>query len=57
MNLIPDYLSLWEMRWPLGRFEKVRSVPGQITVLLADALITGAIIRVGVNETLWKPRA
>ncbi len=46
INIIPDYLSLFETRWVLQRFEKVRSFSGQSLVLLLDTFFTGAIISV-----------
>ncbi len=46
INIIPDYLSLFETRWLLQRFEQVRSFFGQSLVLLLDAFFTGAIISV-----------
>ncbi len=53
INILPDYLSLWETRWLLQKFAAVRSVFGQLLVLFADALITGAIIFWGINAYLW----
>ena len=49
INIVPDYLSLFETRWLLKRFERVRSVIGQLGVLVADAVITGAIIWLAIN--------
>lgn len=49
VNVIPDYVSLFETRWLLKRFERVRSVAGQLAVLAADAVFTGAIIWVAIN--------
>ncbi len=44
INIIPDYLSLIETRWVLHRFERVRSFPLQIVLLLVDLVFTAAII-------------
>jgi len=49
INIIADYVSLFETRWLLRRFERVRSVPGQLGVLAADAVFTGTIIWLGIN--------
>ncbi|MEM1131005.1 MAG: sel1 repeat family protein [Pseudomonadota bacterium] len=49
VNIIPDYLSLYETRWLLGRFARVRSVPGQLGILALDAVFTGAIIWGGIT--------
>lgn len=49
INVVPDYLSLYETRWLLKRFERVKSVLGQVAVLLADAAFTGAIILISIN--------
>ncbi len=48
INILPDYLSLFETRWLLKRFEKVTSIPGQLAVLVADAVFTGTIILIGI---------
>ncbi len=49
INVVPDYISLFETRWLLRRFERVKSVLGQVGILFADALLTGAIIWLGIN--------
>ena len=49
VNIIPDYLSLFETRWLLKRFERVRSGIGQMAVLIADAVFTGAIIWIAIT--------
>ena len=49
INIVADYVSLFETRWLLRRFERVTSVPGQLGVLAADAVFTGAIIWLGIN--------
>lgn len=53
INIIPDYLSLFETRWLLKRFERVKSVLGQLGVLVADAVFTGAIIWLAINAFQW----
>ena len=55
INIVPDYVSLFETRWLLKRFERVKSVLGQLGVLFADAVFTGAIIWLGINAfQLWR---
>lgn len=49
INVIPDYISLYETRWLLNRFEHVHSFIGQLCVLVVDALLTGLIIWVGIS--------
>jgi hypothetical protein len=44
INLVADYVSLLETRWLLTQVHRVRSVAGQIAILIVDALVTGAII-------------
>lgn len=44
VNLVADYISLLETRWLLGRLQHVRSVWLQILALLADLVISAAII-------------
>lgn len=44
VNLVADYVSLLETRWLLGQMHRVRSVPLQALALLADFLISVAII-------------
>ena len=48
INIIPDYISLYETRLLLKIFEKVTNPIAQLLVLVADALLTGAIIFVGI---------
>lgn len=48
INIIPDYISLYETRWLLKRFEQVRNPLGQLAVLAVDAVVTGTIIFSGV---------
>lgn len=49
INIVADYLSLFETRWLLRRFQHVRSVFGQLGMLVADALLTAAIIWLFIN--------
>lgn len=53
LNLVPDYLSLFETRWLLKRFEKVQSFFGQLGVLLVDAIFTGSIILIAIYVFQW----
>lgn len=53
INVVPDYLSLFETRWLLRQFERVQSVLGQLGVLIADAFFTGAIIWLCINAFQW----
>ena len=48
INILPDYLSLFETRWLLQRFERITSFWGQCAMLVVDALLTGAVIWVGI---------
>ena len=49
INILPDYLSLWETRWMLQVFRKVRNPILQFGVLVLDVVISGAIIWGGVT--------
>lgn len=49
INIIPDYISLFETRWLLKQFERVTSFPAQLLVLLGDLVLSGAIIWLGVT--------
>ncbi|MZH02808.1 MAG: sel1 repeat family protein, partial [Nitrospinae bacterium] len=53
INIIPDYLSLFETRWLLKRFDQVKSFIGQLGVLVADAVVTGSIIWFAINAFRW----
>ncbi len=53
INIIPDYISLFETRWLLQQFERVRHPLGQMVVLLLDAVATGLIIYGGITAYLW----
>jgi hypothetical protein len=48
INIIPDFISLYETRWLLKQFERISNPILQLFVLAVDALITGAIIYAGV---------
>lgn len=48
VNLLADYLSLWETRWLLGRFETIRALPAQAVLLLADLAFSATIILVAI---------
>lgn len=53
INVIPDYISLYQTRWVLARFRHVRSFWGQAILLLFDFVVTGAIIYLGIAAYLW----
>ena len=53
INILPDYLSLYETRWLLKQFERVRNPVGQLAILLADAIVSGLIIYAGIKLYLW----
>lgn len=53
INIVPDYLSLFETRWLLKRFDRVKSFVGQMGVLVADAVLTSGIIWFWMNAVLW----
>ncbi len=44
INIIPDYLSLYETRWLLQQLKYVRSFIGYLVVLFLDIVFTGFII-------------
>jgi len=48
VNILPDYFSLIATRWLLERFGKVRSVLGQIAMLIASLIFSGTIILVAI---------
>jgi preprotein translocase subunit SecY len=43
-NIIPDYLSLVESRFVLGKMSETRSLLGKIVWLIVDAFLTAAIV-------------
>ena len=43
LNVLPDYLSLLETRWLLGKMNRISSVPGRLAVLAVDLLASAAI--------------
>lgn len=53
INLLPDYLSLYQTRWLLQKFESVRHPLGQVGLLIADLGATGFIFFVVVKLYLW----
>lgn len=53
IKIIPDYLSLYETRRLLKTFEKGRHPLKQLAVLALDAVVTGAIIFIGIRIYLW----
>ena len=44
INLIPDYISLFQTRWILKYYSRTDNVGLQLLILIADLVITGAII-------------
>ncbi|MEO1470008.1 MAG: tetratricopeptide repeat protein, partial [Pseudomonadota bacterium] len=50
-----DYVSLLETRWLLGQMHRVRSTWAQALVLVADALVSGAIIWGAIALYVWSP--
>lgn len=53
INIIPDYLSLFETRWVLKRFDHIKSFSGQLFILVVDAIATGSIIWLAINVFQW----
>lgn len=53
VNLIPDYLSMWETRVVLKIFERVSSTTLQLVVLLVDFLLSACIILGSLAAFLW----
>jgi hypothetical protein len=43
-NIIPDYLSLVESRWVLGRMSTTRALTGKLAWLAIDVVLTSAIV-------------
>lgn len=48
INIIPDYFSLYETRWILKKFERITNPFGQFLALILDAVVSGAIIFIGI---------
>ena len=44
LNLIPDFLSLYETRWILQRFDRVKGFGLNLVLLLVDAFVSAVII-------------
>ena len=55
INVLADYLSLLETRFLLGRMHRLRSVVAQVAVLLADLVISAAIIWLAIAAYLTSP--
>jgi len=53
INIIPDYLSLMETRWLLGRFRKVTCFFGQLLLLIVDFIFTIVIIFLMISAYSW----
>lgn len=53
INFLPDYLSLFQTRKILEWFRHVRSTSFQFFLIMLDALISAAIIWVGVIIFVW----
>ncbi|MEP0648253.1 tetratricopeptide repeat protein [Parvibaculum sp.] len=53
INILPDYLSLYQTRWLLQQFQRVSNPFGQFALLLVDIAVTGLIIFVGIEAYLW----
>ena len=53
VNLIPDYLSLWETRAMLQAFKRLRNPFAQLAVLLLDLAVSALIIWGGITAFLW----
>lgn len=44
INIVPDYLSLFETRWLLQKFKNSKTVLDQINLLILDLIFSGSII-------------
>ncbi|MEO1471105.1 MAG: hypothetical protein AAFV86_18825, partial [Pseudomonadota bacterium] len=55
VNVVADYVSLLETRWLLGQMHRIRSTWAQALVLVADALVSGAIIWAAIALYVWSP--
>ena len=48
INIVPDYVSLWQTRWILSLFHRVRGPFLEFLLLLLDLLVSALIIWLGV---------
>ena len=55
INLIADYLSLLETRWLLGWLAKPRHFVVHLLVLIADVLVSGAIVWLAIVAFIASP--
>ncbi|MBL84890.1 hypothetical protein SAMN04487868_10111 [Marinobacter salarius] len=53
LNVISDYLSLFETRWLLNKFSSISSIWNQLALLAFDALITAGIIWFAIEAYLF----
>ncbi len=53
VNLMADYVSLLETRFLLSRMDRLRSFGAQALVLLADLILSAAIILVVIEVVRW----
>lgn len=53
VNLIPDYISLWETRFVLRLFQSLKSTLFQFVVLLFDFFLSALIILAALFLFLW----
>jgi uncharacterized protein len=49
INIIPDYISLFETRWLLKKFGQLKLLTLQLAVLLIDAIFTASIAWISIN--------
>lgn len=48
INILPDYVSLFQTRWMLQKFQNLRSKLGIFVILIMDFIVSGMIIWVGI---------
>lgn len=48
VNLVADYLSLYETRWLIGQMHRVKTAPLQALLLLVDLVVSATIIWVAI---------
>ncbi len=53
VNIVPDYLSLWETRWLLRYISRVETNIGKFLLLVIDAMFSAGIIIVSIWVVRW----
>ena len=53
INIIPDYISLYETRWLLKRFGRAKGIHRQLGILIVDLVVTTLIIAPVIALFQW----